>query len=257
LQHGKDLPNTPHCVIAQHHPRDAQHDTGLKLANVGRRKKSVTLGQLQTMSIEGWAALAAAYVLGAMSPGPSLAIVLRNTVAGGRPAGLMTGFGHGIGFGIYAFAAALGLAAALAAHETTEVVLRWGGTAMLLYLAYGFARSAYAGPSGSDKSEHEPNRLSGRGQFFQGFGVAMFNPKILAWMLAIYAPLIDTGATLTTLLMMALLGLAIDASWYMLMALVLSSGDGIARLRANAHRIDGAMGLLMALFAAALIFDWL
>jgi len=38
-------------------------------------------------------------VMGAMSPGPSLAVVLRNTISGGRTQGVMTGIGHGIGFG--------------------------------------------------------------------------------------------------------------------------------------------------------------
>ena len=44
-------------------------------------------------------------VLGAMSPGPSLAVVLRTTVAGGRLRGVMTGLGHGIGFFFYALLA--------------------------------------------------------------------------------------------------------------------------------------------------------
>ena len=55
-----------------------------------------------------WLALSVVFVLGAMSPGPSLAVVLRNTMAGGRNQGVATGIGHGIGFGIYAFAAAAG-----------------------------------------------------------------------------------------------------------------------------------------------------
>ena len=55
--------------------------------------------------------------MGAMSPGPSLAVVLRNTISGGRAQGVMTGIGHGIGFGIYAFIAVMGLSALLLANE--------------------------------------------------------------------------------------------------------------------------------------------
>ena len=50
-----------------------------------------------------WALLASVFTLGAMSPGPSLAVVLRNTMVGGRSQGVSTGIGHGLGFGIYAF----------------------------------------------------------------------------------------------------------------------------------------------------------
>ena len=66
------------------------------------------------MSLEKWAALATVFVLGAMSPGPSLAVVLHNTMAGGRRQGVLTGIGHGLGFGLYAFLAAVGMATALA-----------------------------------------------------------------------------------------------------------------------------------------------
>ena len=63
------------------------------------------------------AQIGAVCVLGAMSPGPSLAVVLRNTVAGGRLRGVMTGLGHGIGFFFYALPAVSGLAAAMDASD--------------------------------------------------------------------------------------------------------------------------------------------
>ena len=61
------------------------------------------------MSPEEWVALATVFIVGAMSPGPSLAVILSNTISGGRSQGIATGIGHGIGFGVYAFLAALGL----------------------------------------------------------------------------------------------------------------------------------------------------
>ena len=79
------------------------------------------------MGPEEWAGLTLVFTLGAMSPGPSLAVVLRNTLAGGRQQGIMTGIGHGIGFGIYAFLAALGIATALSIHDSTEIILKTGG----------------------------------------------------------------------------------------------------------------------------------
>ena len=94
------------------------------------------------MTIEATLALAAAFILGAMSPGPSLATVLRNSVNGGRRHGILTGLGHGFGFGIYAFLAAIGMAAAISTSDTTIQILRWGGIVLLVYLGYSFARHA-------------------------------------------------------------------------------------------------------------------
>ena len=74
--------------------------------------------------------------MGAMSPGPSLAVVLRNTISGGRTQGVMTGVGHGIGFGIYAMLAVTGLSAILIADESKFELLQWSGAIVLLWLSY-------------------------------------------------------------------------------------------------------------------------
>ena len=193
-------------------------------------------------------ALATVFILGAMSPGPSLAVVLRNTMVGGRRQGVMTGIGHGIGFGIYAFLAAVGIATALTLHESTETVLKWGGIALLLWLGLNFLKASRGEPyESSGEAGHDP---LGRVGFAQGFAIALLNPKILAWMLALYAPFIEANIDTETLLGMGLLGMAIDGTWYVTVATVLTRGDGVSKLRAQARRIDAAMGVLMFVFAA-------
>ena len=193
-------------------------------------------------------ALATVFILGAMSPGPSLAVVLRNTMVGGRRQGVMTGIGHGIGFGIYAFLAAAGIATALTLHESTETVLKWGGIALLLWLGFNFLKASRGEPYESPgDAGHGPSDRAG---FAQGFAIALLNPKILAWMLALYAPFIESDIDTETLLGMGLLGMAIDGTWYVTVATVLTQGDGVSKLRAQARRIDAAMGILMFVFAA-------
>jgi len=199
-----------------------------------------------------WVALAAVFTLGAMSPGPSLAVVLRNTMAGGRSQGISTGIGHGIGFGIYAFLAALGVATALSANEDVESFLRFGGVIILLWLGVTFLRHSLAGPS-DDSGSADSHGPSDRAGFFQGFSIALLNPKILAWMLALYAPFIEAESSLETLIGMGLLGMLIDGTWYVTVATVLTTGDRAEALRSKAHIIDGAMGVLMFLFAYILV----
>ena len=95
------------------------------------------------MSPEEWAGLTLVFILGAMSPGPSLAVVLRNSLSGGRRQGIMTGIGHGIGFGIYAFSAAAGIATALSIHESIGMVLKYGGVMILVGLGLIFIPVSY------------------------------------------------------------------------------------------------------------------
>ena len=204
------------------------------------------------MEPSAWVALATVFTLGAMSPGPSLAVVLRNTMSGGRSQGISTGIGHGIGFGIYAFLAALGIATAISANEDVEQFLRVGGVLILLWLGVTFLRHAMAGPRQATDHD-EPHAPSDRVGFVQGFSIAILNPKILAWMLALYAPFIEADSSLETLIGMGILGMFIDGTWYVTVATVLTVGNRADVLRSMAHLIDGAMGVVMFLFAYILV----
>jgi len=197
---------------------------------------------------EAWVALATVFSLGAISPGPSLAVVLRNTMVGGRRQGVLCGIGHGIGFGIYAFLAAAGIATALTLHESTETILKWGGIFLLLFLGVKFLKASMGEPyESSNEDSHGP---SGRAGFAQGFAISLANPKIAAWIVALYAPFIEADISIETLFGMGLLGMTIDGTWYVTVATVLTRGDGVSKLRAQARKIDAAMGVLMFVFAA-------
>ena len=214
------------------------------------------------MNPEAWVALTTVFVLGAMSPGPSLFLVMRNTLRGGRREGVLTGIGHGLGFGLYAFLAALGLATALSAHPATASVLRWGGSVLLVWLGVVFLRHGLRGSrekrAGAaapcpEQGEVAARAPAGRIAFVQGFVVALLNPKILAWLLALYAPFIKVDMEIETLLRMSLLGMTTDGTWYVTVALVLSGTRMLERLRAKGHVLDIAMGVLMFVFAGLLL----
>jgi len=206
------------------------------------------------MSPEEWVALATVFIVGAMSPGPSLAVILNNTISGGRSQGIATGIGHGIGFGVYAFLAALGLATALSLHDGVQFILNGGGFVILVWLGFRFIRSSM-NESKFKHGKYQEN-TSQRTGFFQGFMIALFNPKILAWMIALYANFIEPDMGLEILLGMGALGMVIDGSWYVTVATILSSGDRIESLRSIAHVIDGCMGVLMFAFAGLLASGW-
>ncbi|MDA1380918.1 hypothetical protein PCI56_16355 [Plesiomonas shigelloides subsp. oncorhynchi] len=58
------------------------------------------------MTLTEWFSLACILMLGAVSPGPSLALVIRNTSRSGPVTGLLTAIGHGAGVALYALATA-------------------------------------------------------------------------------------------------------------------------------------------------------
>ena len=184
--------------------------------------------------------------MGAMSPGPSLAVVLRNTISGGRTQGVMTGIGHGIGFGIYAMLAVTGLSAILIADESKFELLQWSGAVVLLWLSYNMLTYQ---PSG-DKEEHQS---SGRRGFVEGFMIAFLNPKILVFLVAVFSQFLDPQMKDIDRVVMALIAGLIDTVWYVLVAAVLSGTAIIDKLRDNSVLIDRMIGTVLLVLALALI----
>ncbi|GIT41383.1 MAG: hypothetical protein Ct9H300mP10_03930 [Methanobacteriota archaeon] len=76
-------------------------------------------------------------------------------------------------------------------------------------------------------------------------------------MLALYTPFIEADISTETLFGMGLLGMAIDGTWYVTVATILTRGDGVSKLRAQGRRIDAAMGVLMFVFAGLLYSGYL
>tara|TARA_B100000745_G_C20132327_1_gene388021 strand:+ start:878 stop:1507 length:630 start_codon:yes stop_codon:yes gene_type:complete len=207
------------------------------------------------MTIESWVALTLAFILGAMSPGPSLATVLRNTLVGGKRNGILTATGHGLGFGVYSFIVVSSFASLLNILPIAEEFLRYAGIILLVYLAYIFGKKAvnYEKENFSNhiKSSHGAVKFG----FVQGFLIALLNPKILAWMIAIYTPFINQEFSLNTVLFISLLGLLIDGSWYIFVATIVGNNSDKITSIISSQRIDGIMALLMLLFAGILAAD--
>ena len=209
------------------------------------------------MPIEAWLALAGAFILGAMSPGPSLATVLRNSVVTGRRNGVLTGLGHGFGFGIYSFLAASGVITAISIHTATVDFLRLAGAIALIVLGYVFAKQSLSGSIKRTDTCTDKNQFSAHSSFGQGFLIALLNPKIFAWMLAIYAPFINADLSMHILLAMALMGVCIDATWYMGVAIFVTAGDRAEKLGKASNKFSAAMALLMFIFAAIIFAEML
>ena len=184
--------------------------------------------------------------LGAMSPGPSLAVVLRNTISGGRSQGVLTGIGHGIGFTIYAFLAVTGLSVILVANESAFTFLQWSGAVILLWLSYNMLTYQ---PSG--KSTEYQN--SGRRGFAEGFMISFLNPKILVFLVAVFSQFIDPNMTSSDRIFMAIVAGLIDTVWYVLVATFLAGTSIIDKLSANSTLVDRMIGSALLVLAILLI----
>ena len=196
------------------------------------------------MDYDNLAGIAAVCMMGAISPGPSLAVVVRNTVSGGRREGVITSIGHGIGFGIYALIAVIGMSTLLE-NEKAFQALQWGGAGLLILLGIMMIKS-------ESKNEDEDDN-SGRRGFTEGFMMAFLNPKILVFLTAVFSQFLWVGITLQEQIVVGVMGGVIDGVWYVLVALVLAGTPLINGLRKNAIIVDRVIGTILLFVAASLI----
>ena len=183
--------------------------------------------------------------MGAISPGPSLAVVIRNTISGGRFQGVMTGIGHGIGIGIYAFMAVMGLSSLLLNNEKLFMIFQIAGAIILFWIA---CKMILNKPS----DVIDEKQFSKKG-FIQGFMIAFLNPKILVFQVAVFSQFIYSDINSSDRFIIAVMASIIDMAWYVLVSLLLAGTSLIDSFRANAVFIDRSIGSILILISLLLI----
>ena len=203
------------------------------------------------MEAEFWLSITLACLLGAMSPGLSLAVIVNISLSQGRLAGLIAATTHGVTIGLYAFLTASGLVVVLSRYELAFDVLRIAGC---LYLAWMALKLLFAKSGSSDDLVIEPGRskwLAAR----DGFLIALVNPKIIIFFTALFSQFVSVDSQLWEKSLMALIAGGVDTLWYMLMAVVISHSGSLIRYQRSAHWLNKAFGFLLLFIVAGFILQ--
>lgn len=193
------------------------------------------------MPLTLWLSMSLVCIFGAMSPGPSLAVVVQNTLSGGRLQGVITGVSHGIGIVIWAGLTAGGIGIVVTQHPALFETMRYSGAALLVYLGVRSLRSQSSASDILESHPHSQHASAAR----TGFLIAITNPKIALFFLALFSQFVRPEAGITEKIIMALTAGVIDALWYILVALVLSHSRILERLRAKAQVLDRIFGVIL------------
>lgn len=190
---------------------------------------------------------ATVFTLGAISPGPSLLVVLRNTLIGGRRRGIACALGHGIGFGMYALCAVFGLIYLLEEHPSIFQILQILGAVLLLYYGYSLW-NADSFENGDDALE------STHKGWIEGFAIAFFNPKIALFLVAVLAQVLEPNMNLESKIAVGFIGMAIDTSWYLIVALLLTGSNFLELIQRNSREIYRTTAVVLWLFAVSVVW---
>lgn len=199
------------------------------------------------MTLATWLTVVTICVLGAMSPGPSLAIVLKQTLTGGRRNGMITAVTHGLGVGVYAFLSILGLAAIITASPVAFSFLQWGGAA---YLAWLGVKGLMATPRSEDSLPEAPTTASAARD---GFLVVLLNPKIAVFFLALFSQVVGTDTSLLAKFGYAATAMVIDGGWYLFVTWLFSNPRWLSLLRDKAIWFERVFGAVLVGLAGRLV----
>lgn len=143
------------------------------------------------MSLELYLAFIAASVVITVIPGPTVALVVGNSLTHGTRAGLLNVAGTQLALAGMMLVLVVGLSSVVATMGWLFDWLRWAGAAYLVYLGWKMLRS-------SGKLDPSIAAPRPRGGFFlQGFLVMASNPKVLVFFGAFIPQFVAPGADQT------------------------------------------------------------
>lgn len=156
----------------------------------------------------------AAGILLNLTPGPDVLYIVTQALQRGWRVGAVAALGITAGCFVHIAAATLGLSALLAASSTAFSVLKWLGTAYLVYVGWTMLGIGGAKNAPDSIAAHESGTGAG-GQndlkkvFMKGFWTNVLNPKVALFFLAFLPQFIAPGAPDKTLAFL-LLGLVFN-----------------------------------------------
>ena len=173
-------------------------------------------------------------------PGQDTALTIRNTLVGGRVAGISTALGVSAGQAVWTIAASAGIGALLVASEPAFVALRVAGGAYLVFLgAQAFRAAVRSHPAADIRPRGRRSRSSSARQ---GFLSNLGNPKMLAFFTSLLPQFADSFAGLLAL---GLVFCALTLAWLSAYAIVVARA-GQLLLRSRVRRVlDAVTGTVL------------
>jgi len=206
-------------------------------------------------------AFAGAALLLAMAPGPSTALVLRQTLRGGRRLAFVTTLGNATGLLTWSVAAAFGLSALVAASRIAYDAIKIAGAVVLVALGVQSLLRAHrdkvADTVGIVVEEAVPPSGGPRWAAFRiGLVTNLANPKAAVFAVSFLPQFVPPHApVLATILLLTVIRVIVSVCWYTVVAWLVNR----ARMTFSRHgvrrRLEQVSGILLVSFGLRLAIE--
>jgi len=192
--------------------------------------------------LAGLAAFVGVGAIVIVTPGQDTALTIRNTLLGGRRAGVFTALGVSTAQAVWALATSLGLAALLAASEPAFLALKLVGAAYLVWLGAHSLLAAWRGTGARQRERGGANGLAARTAYRQGVTSNLGNPKMAVFFTSL---LPQFAGSFAGLLALGVLFAVMTLAWLSAYAAVVARAGDALRRPAVRRALDAVTGAIL------------
>jgi RhtB (resistance to homoserine/threonine) family protein len=188
-------------------------------------------------------------LLAGISPGPDFAVVMKNSLTLGRPAGRATALGIAAALIIHVSYTILGFAIILEHQPKLFRLIQLAGAAYLVWLGWHSIRSGPAGEPALAATAATVEARSDWNGFWDGFLCNALNPKAPLFFLSIFAQFLTPGTPEWVRWIYGLETIAAVGGWFVFLSHVISSDRFRQFYGSCRHWFDRALGAVLLYFA--------
>jgi threonine/homoserine/homoserine lactone efflux protein len=187
------------------------------------------------------------------TPGQDTALTIRNSLLGGRGAGVFTAVGVSTGQALWALATSAGLAALLVASEPVFLALRLAGAAYLVLLGCQALLAAVRGRPVAHGRTVSGGSLAAAAAFRQGVLSNLGNPKMAVFFTSLLPQFGE--ASFAALLGLGLLFSAMTLVWLTAYAAAVARAGDVLRRPRIRRLLDALVGAVLVTLGLRLATD--
>ena len=203
------------------------------------------------MSFFEWLTIFFVCLIGAMTPGPSLIVIIYLTNSKNFVSGFFASLAHGFGIFIYASISIFSLSFVINLLPSAIPIIQILGAIFLIYLGYKILFLKISKRIINDKTKIPETTIE---SIFLGLTTSLINPKILIFFTSIFSQFISQDYSIYTKFGMALLAGIIDSTWYILVCYSVSIKVVKNYIKSKQKLIFLILGTILIIFSFYLAF---
>lgn len=201
--------------------------------------------------------MAVAHFLAVASPGPDMALILRQSVRHGRQVALLTSVGIGLGILVHVSYCILGVALLFQQNPLWMDTLQWAGAVYLMVVGWQSLRAP--APTAAETQGAVPSGAHGSAPAIAwqpvgtGFLTNVLNIKATLFFLALYTVVPAQGTPIGMLATYGIWMSLATAAWFAGLSLLLDHPRLAGPLQRYAIRVERVMGVVLILIGIQLL----